>query len=118
MNRAGRSLRHVVGSDSTYLMEYFRRDSEHAHWDASTVWRMRRSFGQSFAWGHGSFKWITPTVHLLELGGLTPNNLRYVGVAHMRCATPAEICADLCESGPLCGGELTLHISLNTPSPS
>ena len=70
---------HVVGIEPSYFREYIRCDSEHAHWDTSTGRRMRRSFGPSFAWSHGSLNGSRPPSTYFELGGLTPHNLRYAG---------------------------------------
>ena len=104
-----------------------RRDSEHAH--ACAV--------RSAIHLHGVMVHLhvsRPPSTYFELGGLTPANLRYagvnkeskcfvntvlaslcyVGVAHMRCATPAQRYAVVRESGPICVFSFILNDTQHT----
>ena len=98
---------HVIGIEPAYVREYLQRDYEH----------VRACAVRSAIHLHGvtvNFNTSCPLPAYFELGGLTPAHLRYanmgasalasqcyVGVAHMRCATPAQRYANVPESGPI-----------------
>ena len=63
---------HVVGIEPSYLREYVRRDTEHAR--ACTVRSEHHLHGVTVHL-NGS----RPPSTYFELGGLTPNDLRYAG---------------------------------------